>query len=204
MLGDFELKGNKIILRPTTLDDMKDYERWNDPTLKSFQYDGPWYKNDDNLTKLIEKRKREVESGLTPPYRFLEIYTAQGKHIGWVNAGHNVNDPHATEIGIGISEEQYWGKGLGTETLALWLDYLFREMELTRIGFTTWQGNPMMIGLGKKLGFIEEARIRRSCFVRGEFYDRICMGILREEWEARRVEFEFLGRSEFPDICRKD
>ncbi|MCK5134007.1 MAG: GNAT family N-acetyltransferase [Candidatus Sabulitectum sp.] len=192
MQGDFELKGKKIILRPTTIEDMVDYERWNDPSLKAFQYDGPWYKNDDNLKKLIEIRKRKVKSGLTPPYRFLEIYTTQGKHIGWVNAGHNVNDPHATEIGISIKEDQYWGKGLGTETIVLWLDYLFREMNLTRIGFTTWQGNPMMIGLGKKLGFAEEARIRKSCFVRGQFYDRICMGILREEWETKRNDFLFL------------
>lgn len=81
MQGDFELKGKKIILRPTTIEDMVDYERWNDPTLKAFQYDGPWYKNDDNLEKLIEIRKRKVKTGLTPPYRFLEIYTTQGKHL---------------------------------------------------------------------------------------------------------------------------
>ena len=42
----------------------------------------------------------------------------------------------------------------------------------------------MMLGVGKKLGFIEEARIRKSCFVKGEFYDRISKGILRDEWEA--------------------
>lgn len=195
MQGDFELKGNRINLRLTTINDMLDYERWNDPTLKAALYDGPWYLNDDNLEKLIESRRKQVIAGLTPPYRFLEIYTTQGKHIGWVNAGHNVNDPHATEIGIGINEDQCWGIGLGTETLALWLDYLFSEMNLTRIGFTTWQGNPMMIGLGKKLGFVEEARIRRSCFVRGEFYGRIMMGILREEWEMKRTDFKFLAQN---------
>ena len=192
MQGDFELKGNKISLVPTTIEDMIDYERWNDPTLKAFQYDGPWYKNDDNHTKMIEKTKKIVKSGLTPPYRFLEIYTAKDKHIGSVSAGHNVNDPHATEIGIAIWEDQYWGKGLGAEALTLWIDYLFKEMDLTRIGFTTWQGNPMMIGLGKKLGFVEEARIRRSCLVKGLFYDRIMMGILREEWEAKRSDFKFI------------
>ena len=195
MQVDFELKGNKISLRPTTIEDMADYDRWNDPSQKAFQYDGPWYKNDNNLTKLIEIRKRKVESGLAPPYRFLEIYTVQGKHVGWLNASNNLNDPHATEIGIGIREDQYWGKGLGTEALALWLDYLFRELNLTRIGFTTWQGNPMMLGLGKKLGFVEEARIRRSCFVKGQFYDRISMGILREEWENSREIFPYLEQT---------
>jgi RimJ/RimL family protein N-acetyltransferase len=83
---------------------------------------------------------------------------------------------------------------LGTEAFSLWIDYLFREMDLTRIGFTTWQGNTMMLGLGRKLGFAEEARIRRSCLVNGKFYDRISMGVLREEWEAKRVEFGLTGQ----------
>lgn len=200
---DFELQGYKIILRPTTNDDMEDYRRWNDPSLKASQYDGPWYRNDD-LSKLIEARTKIVQGGLQPPYRFLELYTHEDEHIGWLNAYHNENDPHATAVGIAIMEESHWGRGLGTEALVLWVDYLFREMNLTRIGFTTWEGNPMMLGLGRKLGFAEEARIRKSCLVNGRFYDRISMGILREEWEAKRVEFEFLERSGFPELHRND
>ena len=195
MSQNFELKGHQVVLRPTTLEDMEDYKRWDNPDSPASQYDGPWYRN-DNLSKLIEIRTRKVEQGLQPPYRFLEIFTPAGKHIGWLNAYHSENDPHATAVGIAIMEESSWGKGLGTEALVLWIDYLFREMCLTRIGFTTWQGNPMMIRLGNKLGFVEESRIRRSCFVKNEFHDRISMGILREEWEAKRGEFIFLDQSE--------
>lgn len=194
MPTDFERKGNQIRLCPTTIEDMNDYERWNNPSCKASEYDGPWYKN-DNLSKLIEIRKMKVQKGLKTPYRFLEIYTSTGEHIGWVNAYHSENDPHATAVGITIQEDQYWGRGIGTEAFALWVDYLFTEMDLTRIGFTTWQGNPMMLGLGKKLGFVEEARIRRSCFVKGEFYDRISMGILRKEWESNRSKFPYLVQS---------
>jgi len=194
MPQEFQLKGDLVTLRPTTLEDMEDYKRWDDPDSPASQYDGPWYRN-DNFSKLIESRTGKVEQDLQPPYRFLEIYTTAGVHIGWLNAYHSVNDPHATAVGISIQEKSNWGKGLGTEALALWIDYLFRNMNLTRIGFTTWQGNPMMIGLGMKLGFVEEARIRRSCFVRGKFYDRISMGILREEWEAERKNYCFLDQS---------
>jgi len=69
---------------------------------------------------------------------------------------------------------------------SLWIDYLFTERELTRIGFTTWEGNKSMLKIGKKLGFIEEARIRKSCFINGVFYDRIKMGILRDELELKK------------------
>ena len=191
MQSGFQLMGTKVMLRPTTLEHMEDYKRWNDPSMPSFQYDGPWYKK-DYYSELIEIRTEKVKKGLQPPYRFLEIFTSTDEHIGFLNAYHDVNDPHATAVGISIKEAKYWGQGMGTEALALWVDYLFTEMDLTRIGFTTWQGNPMMLGLGKKLGFVEEARIRSSCFVKGEFYDRISMGILREEWESNRNKFPYL------------
>ena len=186
MPEDFQLRGNQVTLRPIVQSDITDYERWNDPSSKAFQFDGPWYKN-DNLSALIEHRKKKLSEGFKTPYRSLEIDTIKGKHIGWVNAYHNENDPHATAIGISINVDEHWGKGMGTEALTLWIDYLFREMNLIRIGFTTWQGNPMMLRVGEKLGFVEEARIRRSCLVKGQFYDRISMGILREEWGARKA-----------------
>ena len=188
----FELKGSQIKLRPIVQTDIADYERWNDPASKAFEYDGPWYEN-ESLDSLIESRKKKLAQSISHPYRSLEIDTLQGKHIGWVNAYHSNRDPHATAIGIHISVDKLWGKNMGTEALALWIDYLFREMKLTRIGFTTWQGNPMMIRIGEKLGFVVEARIRRSCLVKGQFYDRISMGILREEWEDKRSEYPYLS-----------
>ena len=194
MAEHFELKGKQIRLRPIVQADIADYERWNDPTLKAFLFDGPWYRK-SNLSKLIEHRKRKLAQDINPPYRSLEIDIIKGKHIGWVNAYHNDNDPHATAIGISIKADEHWGKGIGTEALALWINYLFTEMNLTRIGLTTWQGNPMMLRVSEKLGFIEEARIRRSCFVKGQFYDRISMGILREEWESNRCEFPYLEQT---------
>ncbi len=190
----FELKGNQIRLRPIAQADIADYESWNDPNSKAFEYDGPWYEN-ESLDNLIESRKKKLAQDISPPYRSMEIDTLQGKHIGWVNAYYNDRDPHATAIGIHISVDELWGKSMGTEALALWIDYLFREMNLTRIGFTTWQGNPMMIRVGEKLGFVEEARIRRSCLVKSRFYDRISMGILRDEWESKRNEFPYLEQA---------
>lgn len=88
----------------------------------------------------------------------MEIDTRDGRHIGWLNAYHRERDPHATEIGISIQEDEEWGKGVGSEAFSLWMDYLFRELNLTRIGFTTWQGNPGMLKVGAKLGFVEKAR----------------------------------------------
>ena len=179
----FRIEGTSVILRTAVPADLDDYARWSDPNLKAWQYDGPWYHSGD---KGQATRKRTVDLEQTPPYKRLEIETREGVHLGWLVVYQKDNDPHMTEIGIDIVEEAYWEKGLGTEALFLWVDYLFRERGLTRIGFSTWVGNQRMIAVGLKLGFAEECRIRNGCEVGGKFYDRIKMGILREEWDNVR------------------
>jgi len=174
-----------MVLRPLARVDIPDYERWNDPDRKAFLYDGPQFTRGD-LSALVAGRKRCLENGQSVPYRFLELDTKEGRHIGWVNSYGFDNNPHDVKIGISILEDTFWSKGFGTEAVPLWVEYLFREFNLTRIGFSTWQGNERMLKLGRKLGFTEESRIRRSCFVRGQFYDGISMGMLREEWQAKQ------------------
>ena len=65
------------------------------------------------------------------------------------------------------------------------INYLFRETDANRIGISTWSGNIRMMKVARKAGMIEEARIRKGRIVRGEFYDAIQMGVLREEWKSR-------------------
>jgi RimJ/RimL family protein N-acetyltransferase len=92
-----------------------------------------------------------------------------------------------TEVGINIVDDAFWNQGLGTEALAQWIDYLFRERHFTRIGFSTWSGNERMMSVGRRLGFVEEARIRNGGEIQGMFVDRIKMDILRDEWEKERA-----------------
>jgi len=188
MKADFVIPGKNVNLRTTIPTDIDDYRRWNDPTLKAWEFDGPWY-NENDISGMIISRQRWLESDHRPPYRHLEVETADGVHLGWVVVYYNENDPHMTEFGIDLPEEKSWGRGLGTEACYLWIDYLFAARDLTRIGFSTWSGNPAIINIGKKLGFIEEARIRRGCQVKGKFHDRIKMGILKEEWDRHKETF---------------
>jgi len=183
MERQFRIEGKRVNLRTAVPADLDDYARWSDPNLKAWQYDGPWYHSSDEAK--ANKKKRQVDMEQIPPYHRLEIETREGIHIGWLVVYQKDNDPHMTEIGIDIVEEAYWGKGLGTEAVFLWVDYLFQDRNLTRIGFSTWTGNDRMIAVGLKLGFVEECRIRNGCEVGGKFYDRIKMGILREEWAHR-------------------
>ena len=187
MFPDFKIEGKRVNLRTILASDVQDYERWNNPTLKVWQFDGPYFTR--NCAVHIERARKWLAGDHRPPHKTLEIETADGRHIGWVVVHHIEHDPHMTEVGINIVEDAVWNRGLGTEALALWIDYLFRERHFTRIGFSTWSGNERMMAVGRKLGFVEEARIRRGGEIKGKFVDRIKMGILRDEWEKERARW---------------
>jgi RimJ/RimL family protein N-acetyltransferase len=88
--------------------------------------------------------------------------------------------------GIAIYDSRYWSGGYGTDAFTLWTDYIFETMDVVRVGISTWSGNERMIRLAKKIGMVEEGRIRKARIVRSKYYDSVKMGILREEWEERK------------------
>jgi RimJ/RimL family protein N-acetyltransferase len=179
-----EFLGPRVKLRPVRESDIADYERWADPGLEAWKFDGPWF-NEDPAELPIRARKRLERKSKRRPSQ-LEIEVA-GQHIGWVVVYHFDTDPHMTEVGIDIVEDRLWGQGLGTEALALWIDHLFRTRGLTRVGLSTWSGNIGMMRVAAKLGMKQEACTRNGCEVGGRFYDRLRYGILRGEWETARA-----------------
>lgn len=86
-------------------------------------------------------------------------------------------------MGVTIYDETLWGQGLATEAMALWTTYLFEVTDALRLDFATYTGNTGMLGVGRKLGFVEEARMRRARRWSGGVHDAIVMGVLRDEWE---------------------
>ncbi len=193
---DFVIPGRRVNLRTTVESDMADYERWNVPDLKAWLFDAPYL--GDSLDKVIEGRRKWLAGERRPPYSRLEIETTGHRHIGSVSIYGRSEDPHMTEAGIGIYEDELWNRGLGTEAFGLWVDYVFPAHNLARLGVATWSGNPRMVRLAQKLGFVVEGRIRNGCEVNGRFYDRVKLGMLRSEWEACRRSESQEGTGEAP------
>lgn len=87
-------------------------------------------------------------------------------------------------LGIVLWDESVWGQGLGREALTLWTDYLFASTDALRLDLATYSGNPGMIALAKRAGFVEEARLRRARRWAGGVHDAVVLGVLREEWDT--------------------
>ena len=90
------------------------------------------------------------------------------------------------ELGIVIGNEEYLGKGYGTEALQLIIDFAFDQLRLNRVELVCWSFNARARHVYEKLGFVQEGVRRQKRYRNGGFHDEICYGLLREEWEARK------------------
>lgn len=115
-----------------------------------------------------------------PRYAAIEI---DGRFKGTVSYYWECRSTRWLECGIVIYDPQFWNGGYGTEAVKLWVGWLFENIDVERIGMTTWSGNGRMMKCAEKAGFTLEGRLRKVRYYDGVYYDSIRYGILREEWE---------------------
>ncbi|MDW0112583.1 GNAT family protein [Sporosarcina saromensis] len=171
-----------VTIRPVKEEDL--YRMWEltfkeeNPEWK--KWDAPYYPhNTMAYEKYVERKDKIVDQD---DHWAIE---ANGELIGMLSYYWEHKPSLWLEMGILIYEPKYWSGGYGTKALTMWINHLFNEMPLVRVGLTTWSGNKRMIRVAEKLGMTMEARIRKVRYWEGVYYDSIRMGILREEWEQQ-------------------
>lgn len=152
-----------------------------------WRWDAPWEgpPTEVELRRLPRLVAVLVGERAVPPRRMV-IETRAGRPIGTVTRYWADVRTRWLEVGVGIYSARDWGRGFGTEALALWVDYLFETMPIHRIGLRTWSGNRRMMRVARRLGFRQEAAFRQAYVTRRRAYDRVAFGLLRREWQRAR------------------
>lgn len=98
-------------------------------------------------------------------------------------------DPGAAMLYVGIGDRDWWGKGAVQEVRTALLDYLFDRAGGHRAYGMVQASNIASIYNYQRLGFRHEGTMRRHRFVpiTGEHVDLLVFGMLKEEWQARRI-----------------
>lgn len=99
--------------------------------------------------------------------------------IEWTNATGGI------QIAIGNPKER--DRAYVTEALQLVLRFAFQELNLYRLSAFAAEDDPAGIELLKKAGFIEEVRRRKTIQRNAQTCDLLLMGLLSEEWRARKT-----------------
>lgn len=98
---------------------------------------------------------------------------------------HNFDDfGGSCELGIGIGDKTYWGKGYGKEAVQILLHWAFRYRNMRRVWLTTTGDNARAIRCYLACGFQEEGRQRKHVWSgnAADYVDFVYMGIMKEEW----------------------
>jgi RimJ/RimL family protein N-acetyltransferase len=143
-------------------------------------------------TWLFPWSKHETETWLTHTLQdkatlslgVVEKQTAQLIGYAGITSISHVN--HSGEYYLFLGEKSRWGKGYGTETTRLIVQYGFASLNLHRIMLTVSAPNIGGITAYSRAGFQQEGVLRQACYRDGTYHDKIIMAILRPEWEASR------------------
>ncbi|MFD1019503.1 GNAT family N-acetyltransferase [Thalassobacillus hwangdonensis] len=182
-----EITGKKVTLKEASVEaiDALYYWKYEDEEQAAKKWNGP-YIPEMQMTKDEYRASWEVDPEIRPDVPDTLIIYADDKLIGYVGAYWVDKNTDWLETGIVIYDKNFWNGGYGTEAYRMWIDFLFENTDLHRLGMSSWSGNIRMVKVAEKLGMVEEARIRDARIVGGEYYDAIKMGMLRSEWEKHR------------------
>ena len=187
-----QLLGKQIVLRDWLESDLPVYQSWMSNDHEWKQFDGPYFVMDESKVPERIGRLRQAIAAAewsNPRQRLPIADRATNAFIGMVSRYWESEETKWLSVGISIYDPAHWSGGRGFEALGLWSDYLLHEMpELVRLGLGTWSGNGRMMRLAEKLGFVQEACFRKARIVRGDYYDSVGYGVLREEWEGHYPE----------------
>jgi len=103
--------------------------------------------------------------------------------IGWCGYHTWYLDHERAEIGYGLYEAEYRGKGFMSEAIIPIIEYGFKQMELHRIEAFIGPKNQASINLIHKLNFVKEGHLREHYYTDNRLEDSFVYSLLRKEYE---------------------
>jgi RimJ/RimL family protein N-acetyltransferase len=182
----FRICGERVLLRGPRPEDVDALLRWDSVETGWQDWDAPWEGTSiiapGEMDAARERAVARLESTRQMPPTTLWGQLVVGPLLGWVSHYHHDREKRTTCVGIDICESLYWGEGLGTEALRLWIGYLFESLDLDRVFMGTWSGNERMIRCAAKCAFVLVDRNDGVREVRGQMYDGLRFELTRERW----------------------
>lgn len=178
-----KIKGQKVLLRDFIKEDIEDRIRWETIETEWLEWDAPWEMEEEEpfnpkeYRSLMNKRLSNKHDPNRFRYGFqICVNDETKKHIGWINA-YCIDDNYCytnydgkLTIGIDIPDLGSRQKGHATEAWSLYIKYLL-DNGIEDIYTQTWAGNIRVIGLMRKIGFVECNREKDFRRIREKSYD---------------------------------
>ncbi|MBQ0855105.1 GNAT family N-acetyltransferase [Streptomyces sp. NPDC057621] len=130
-------------------------------------------------------RARAKELALAGPDgdRFVLVVEAvdTGQPVGVVGSHHADARAGWFEYGISLGAE-HRRRGYATEAATLLLRYMFAERRFHKCQARVFAHNEASLSLQRRLGLVEEGRLRDQVYFAGRHHDVVMMGVLADEF----------------------
>lgn len=166
-------EGNNIYLRCMEDADTELIVKWRntDFVRKNFIYQQPF--TIEGHQNWVETK---VKTGQVVQFIICEKHT--DREIGSVYFRDIDSDAGKAEYGIFIGEADALGKGYGSETAILAVDYAKKVLHLHKLFLRVFADNQAAIGSYRKAGFEQEAYLKEEVKIQGNYQDIILMAII--------------------------
>lgn len=178
----FGWEGHKVRLAP--LEREKHFEnaiRWlNDPEVTAWTLIG-----DHPLTRLAEQEFFERVARASDTEVVFAIETLEEEHVGFTGI-HNISFRHGVgATGTFIGRKALWGRGLGSDAIAVRSRYAFDVLGLRMLLSEIMADNIASDRALRKAGYREYGRIPARYWKRGAYRDAVLFLLTRDEWSQR-------------------
>jgi RimJ/RimL family protein N-acetyltransferase len=103
--------------------------------------------------------------------------------VGGINV-HTADRTNGTfSYGVGL-HGPHKGNGYAAEAVLLLLRFMFDERRFQKCEPHVYAYNTASLALHRRLGFVEEGRLRRHLFLAGEYHDEFVFGMTTEEFHT--------------------
>ena len=177
-----KIVGENIYLSPRNSDDIEVFTKW----LNDFKVTDGLGRS--GLMVTLDGEKQYLQKINDNNYSFAIVTMEKDEMIGTISLERINYINRVATLGIFIGNEDWRGKGIGTEAIKLILDYGFNYLNLNNIRLTVLEFNVGAIACYKKCGFKEMGKVRQSYYVNGKYYDKILMDILKEEFNGNYIK----------------
>jgi diamine N-acetyltransferase len=173
------LMGERVCLRPLEKDDLVHIQKWaNDPEIRRLtgEVKPMTQAGADEFFERVKNDQNRVW--------FVIVLRENDKVIGEAGLLRMFHAWRTTDLSIIIGAKDAWGKGYGTETINLLLDYAFGYLNFHRVAIGVVGFNEMALRFYEKVGFKREGVQRDGYYYNHEYHDFVMMSVLEDEFRA--------------------
>lgn len=174
------IENDKIFLRKMEYSDTENIVKWrnSDFVRNNFIYQALFTKesHENWIRTMVETGKADQLIICLKDGDNQEGVPVGSVYIRDIDWNHN-----KAEYGIFIGEESARGKGVGSQTAMLMIQYCFEQLKLHRLFLRVFADNKQAIRSYEKAGFVQEAYLKDDVKIQDRYRDIVLMGIINPE-----------------------